>query len=120
MKKGKVLLVSIITACLLNGAAPYTTTPAFAAGSSPYVSPWPKSVDKNGVHVVVYQPQLKSWRNYRNLVADTAISITQSDGKPILGVISWRADTITNVSARTVFVRNIEVLNSRFPSPGST
>jgi hypothetical protein len=116
MEKGKVLLVSIITVCLLNGAVPFSTTPAIAAGSTTYVAPWPKSVDKDGAHVVVYQPQLKSWRNYRSLVADTAISITQSDGKPILGVISWRADTITNVSARTVFVRNIEVLSSRFPS----
>jgi hypothetical protein len=116
MKQGKVFLVSIVTVCLLNGAGPFSTTPAIAAGSSTYRSPWPKSVDRDGAHVVVYQPQLKSWRNYRSLVADTAISITQNNGKPILGVISWRADTITNVSARTVFVRNIEVLSSRFPS----
>jgi hypothetical protein len=64
----------------------------------------------------VYQPQVKSWRGYRSLVADTAVSITPVGEKPILGVISWSADTLTNVSERTVYIANIKVLSSRFPS----
>jgi hypothetical protein len=51
------------------------------------------------------------------MVADSAVSITEKAGsKPILGVISWRADTITNVSLQTVYVKNIEVLDARFSS----
>jgi hypothetical protein len=72
-------------------------------------------MDRDGNHVVVYQPQLKSWQKYRTLIADTAISITPTGEKQILGVISWRADTISNVSTHTVFVHDIEVLSSRFP-----
>ncbi len=34
----------------------------------------------------------------------------------MLGVISWRANTIANVSTRTVFVNQIQVLSSRFPT----
>src|SRR5271154_2298366 len=107
MEKGKAFLVSIITVCLLISAAPFSTTPAVAAGSSSYVSPWPKSVDRDGAHVVVYQPQLKSWRNYRSLVADTAISVTQNNGKPILGVISWRGGAPIKMRGRTVFLLEI-------------
>src|SRR5215831_4885693 len=87
-----------------------------ARTATPYVSPWPRAFDRNGAHVIVYQPQVKSWRGYRSLIADTAISIQQGDTKPILGVISWHADTVTDVSSRNVFVRNIEVVSSRFPS----
>lgn len=54
------------------------------------------------------------------MVADTAISVTGKGQKPILGVISWRADTITNVSAQTVYAYNIQVLDARFPSLNGT
>ena len=73
------------------------------------------------MHIAVYQPQLRAWQKYRTMVADSAISITEkADSKPILGVISWRADTITNVSLQTVYVKNIEVLDARFPSLDAT
>jgi hypothetical protein len=56
----------------------------------------------------------KPGKKYRTMVADTAVSVTDKEQKPILGVISWRADTITNVSAQTVYVYNIQVLDARF------
>jgi hypothetical protein len=81
------------------------------------VPSWPKVFDRNGVHIVVYQPQLRAWQKYRTMVADSAISVTEKAGiKPVVGVISWRADTITNVSMQTVYVKDIEVLDARFPS----
>ena len=77
---------------------------------------WPRVFDRNGTHVVVYQPQLKAWQQYRTLVADTAISITDPGQKPVLGVISWRAETITDSSAKMVYVSHIVVLDARFPA----
>ena len=53
------------------------------------------------------------------MVADTAISVTENGGKPLLSVISWRADTFTNVSAGAVYVNDIQVLDARFPSLNS-
>jgi hypothetical protein len=91
-----------------------------ASAVATYPAPWPKVFDRNGAHIIVYQPQIRTWRNYRSLIADTAISVTQNNAKPILGVISWHADTIADVSTRTVFVRDIEVASSRFPSLDAT
>lgn len=110
-------LVFALSCAVIFNACPPAPLQAFPAAPSAaaYASPWPKVFDRNGAHIVVYQPQVKSWRNYRSLIADTAISITQPNAKPILGVISWHADTITNVNARTVFVANIVVVSSRFP-----
>ncbi len=121
MNKCKTSLVTLVIASLLTGAVPFSAQQAPAASHKPAVSPatvpsWPRVFDRDGIHLIVYQPQLKIWQKYRSLVADTAISITQNGAKPILGVISWRADTLTDVAAGTVFISNIQVLSARFPS----
>jgi hypothetical protein len=119
MKNWKALLAVAVSVCLMVGVIPpplMIAAPAPAAAVVVQTPPWPRVFDRNGNHVIVYQPQLKTWQNYRTLVADTAISITPAGQKQILGVVSWKADTIANVSTRTVFIRNIEVLSSRFPS----
>ena len=110
-------LVFALSCAVIFSACPPTPLQAFPAApaAAAYAPPWPKVFDRNGAHIIVYQPQVKSWRNYRSLIADTAVSVTQPNSKPILGVISWHADTITSVTARNVFVDNIVVVSSRFP-----
>jgi hypothetical protein len=115
------LLVVIAFTLLFSPCVPSSVqagTPTTAGAA--YPAPWPKVFDRNGAHIVVYQPQIRTWRSYRSLIADTAVSIAQNNAKPILGVISWHADTITDVSTRTVFVRSIEVASSRFPALDAT
>ena len=119
MNNWKAFLALAVMMCLVAGVVPFASMPAAAASPVPASAPvppsWPKVIDRDGNHVIVYQPQLKSWQKYRELVADTAISITPQGGQPILGVISWKAATNANVSLRTVYVHDIEVLSSRFP-----
>jgi hypothetical protein len=120
MNKLRRSLALVVTALIF---IPFTTPPLKAAPvptATVPIPPWPKVVDRDGAHVIVYQPQVKSWRGYRSLIADTAISIQQGEAKTILGVISWHADTITDVQSRIVFIRNIEVVSSRFPSLDAT
>jgi hypothetical protein len=112
------LPVVSLAICLTAGSIFSNAQQAYAATGYPVNTPpsWPRVFDRNGTHVVVYQPQLKAWQKYRTLIADTAISITDPGQKPVLGVISWRAETITDQSAQTVYVSNIVVLDARFPS----
>jgi hypothetical protein len=124
MQKMKSAFAVVVTLTLLIGTyplAPVLASTASIASAAPAASAavapaWPKIIDRDGNHIIVYQPQLKSWDKYRTLVADTAISITPEGGKQILGIISWRANTVANVSARTVYVSDIQVINSRFPT----
>jgi hypothetical protein len=122
MNKLRSFLALVVTLALIF--VPFTMRPLQAATGVPTatapIPPWPKVLDRNGAHVILYQPQVKSWRGYRSLIADTAISVQQSDAKPVLGVISWHADTITDVNSRIVLIRNIEVISSRFPSLDAT
>ena len=111
------LPVVTIAICLTAGSISASRATSLCGNRHSATTPsWPRVFDRNGTHVVVYQPQLKAWQKYRTLVADTAISITDQGQKPVLGVISWRADTITDTSAQTVYVSNIVVLDARFPS----
>jgi hypothetical protein len=114
-------LVFSVAAWMVVGQAPLeqlqaSPANASAAASAPAAPPWPRTFDVNGAHIIVYQPQLKLWRGFRTLMADTAVSITPKDGKQMLGVISFEANTITNVSARTVVINDVKILSSRFPS----
>jgi hypothetical protein len=75
------LLVITICMCLTAGSVPASAQQAPLATAKPVSATpsWPRVFDRNGTHVVVYQPQLKAWQQYRTLVADTAISITDPD-----------------------------------------
>ncbi len=111
-------LVIAIAICFTAGSISLTAQQVPGA-THPSVSgtpSWPRVFDRNGTHVVVYQPQLKSWQKFQTLVADTAISVTDPGQKPVLGVISWRAETISDLSTQTVYISHIVVLDARFPS----
>jgi hypothetical protein len=73
----------VISVCLLGGATLSSTqrgsaAVSKAAGSSASIPSWQKVFARNGVHAVIYQPQLKAWQKYRTMVADTAISVTET------------------------------------------
>jgi hypothetical protein len=124
MRIAKAVLIAIVSLSLLVGTYPLTplrgagTIPvvAAAAASAPLGTAWPKTFERDGTHIIVYQPQLKSWEKYRTLTADTAVEITPKDGKSFLGVISWRANTLADVGTRSVYVSDIQVISSRFPT----
>jgi len=77
---------------------------------------WPRQFTRNGTTLVVYQPQIETWERFRELTADTAVSITEPGEKPVLGVISWQAQTIANLMNRMVTIADLHVTGARFPS----
>src|SRR3954471_10931126 len=89
---------------------------AFANGPPTKDIGWPRRIDKDGASFIYYQPQIDEWKDYTDLYARVAFSLTPSGGKPVLGVTSLRAGTIVDTEARTVFLRDIELQDVRFPS----
>jgi hypothetical protein len=100
------------------GAAQQPPAPAPAAASSAPTEDigWPRQVIKNGSTLVYYQPQVDEWKDYRELKAQVAFSLTPAGGKQTLGVASMHASTLVDKDTRTAFFRNLEVTSVRFPA----
>ena len=76
---------------------------------------WPRQFTKDGATLVIYQPQLDEWKNYKELNARAAFALTPSGGQEALGVVNLEADTMVDKDTRTVYLRDIDVKDVRFP-----
>ncbi|WP_443936431.1 hypothetical protein [Pedobacter sp. MW01-1-1] len=103
--------IFLISLFLFTGVAFAQTTPTEDIG-------WPRQIKKDGGTLVYYQPQIDDWKEYKNLSFQMAFSLTPKGGKPILGVSSLQASTLTDKEARTVFIRGLDVMDVRFSSLG--
>ena len=103
-------------AMLFAASAIAAQTANNVAEKTPSDRGWPREFDRDGTMLLIYQPQIDTWEGFRLLTADTAVSITPAGGKPVLGVISWRAKTVPDLAARTVTINDIQVASARFPS----
>src|SRR5437899_9861288 len=54
---------------------------------------WPRQIVKDGATLVYYQPQLDDWKDYKEIFARVAFSLTPSGGKEAVGVASFQANT---------------------------
>lgn len=77
---------------------------------------WPREVSKNGAVLVYYQPQVEAWKNYKELTAKLAFSLTPNGGKAVLGVADMKAETLVDKDTHTVFFHDITATDVRFPS----
>jgi hypothetical protein len=107
---GIALLAAPAVACSQDAPANQDTT----AGSAD--PGWPREVKKDGATLTYYQPQLDGWKDYKELRARIAFSLTPKGGKPAIGVASLKAKTQTDKDAGLVVIKSIDVLETRFPS----
>ncbi|TDO83054.1 hypothetical protein EV143_102318 [Flavobacterium chryseum] len=77
---------------------------------------WPREVTNDGAKLVYYQPQVDQWRDFKQLTAQIAFSLTPKDGKEVLGVASLQAETMVDKDSHNVFFKNVEATGVRFPA----
>ncbi len=126
MKSVMICTVLLLTVPLIWAQQPTPASPPFGASALAQAPPptsnippppkWPTEFLKDGNVLIVYQPQIRDWNKFRELTSDTVISITPKGGKPVLGVVSWRATTVTDTQARIVVIKDIQLTQARFPS----
>ncbi len=77
---------------------------------------WPKEIDSNNIHLVLYQPQVDSWKGNR-IAARSAVIVTfKGDTTQIFGTVSISARTDVDREARMVALEDIEIKEANFPS----
>ena len=80
---------------------------------------WPKEIDTDNIHLVLYQPQVDSWKGNR-IEARSAVIVTfKGDTTQIFGTVSISARTEVDKEARLVSPEDIAVKEANFPSAPS-
>jgi hypothetical protein len=88
-------------------------TPLFAASDAG----WPRQYSDGNARLVLYQPQVDSWTDFKRLAARFAVSLTVSKhAEPVWGVLSIQFDTSVDLKSRTVNFGNFIVSETRYPS----
>jgi hypothetical protein len=99
-----------------DAAAERESQSAVADSSKVADDGWPREVTANGTKLVYYQPQIDDWKDYKDITARLAFSLTPKDGKEVLGVASLQASTLVDKDSHNVFFRNLQVTDVRFPA----
>ncbi len=77
---------------------------------------WPRQKTMQGTTLVYYQPQIDDWKDYKQLDARMAVSLTPADGKQTVGVVYLRARTDVNFDDHTVLLSKFQITNTSFPA----
>ena len=113
----KVLCV-VLVLCLSGvtaGPLAAQTTPAPAAPQAA-PDPWPRQVKSGTTTFLIYQPQLDSW-SANQLEGHAAVSVKTAAAKdPTFGVIWFTARTEVDKVNRVVFLEDLNITRSSFPS----
>jgi len=71
---------------------------------------------KQGNRLITYQPQVDDWKNFQDLQARMAFSLTPPGGKAVIGVVYLRAHTDVDTDQQMVLLSNIQITKTDFPS----
>jgi hypothetical protein len=77
---------------------------------------WPRQIVKPGGTLIIYQPQVDDWNNFTDLTWRQAFQLTPSGRKQIVGAATFEGSTEVNTDTHMVFMSNLRVLNTYFPS----
>jgi hypothetical protein len=90
-------------------------TDAQSAGSPAAPPSWPRTFEKEGTTLVMYQPQVDSWDKHRHIRFRSAITLTQAgSSEQHVGVVAVKAHPTVDHDARLVLMTKLDVA-VRFP-----
>ncbi len=78
---------------------------------------WPKEIQHPKGKLVVYQPQIDDWSDYKTLKARSAVAfLSTGTDNPHLGIIEFQAKTEVDFESRLVKLTRLQVTGANFPS----
>src|SRR5262249_43427710 len=110
------IAMSLMLTSLQRAAIAQSEQPQPSSHSTSPTDPgWPRTFTQEGTTVLLYQPQVDSWKDYEKIKFRCAIEVTSADGqKPSLGVLAVEADTDVDHESNSVIMTNLKV-DERFP-----
>jgi len=80
---------------------------------------WPREVNADGIHLVIYQPQVDRWEGNRIESRSAVIVTRKTDPTQIFGTVSIQARTDVDRESRLVSFEDIAIKAADFPSAPS-
>ncbi len=77
---------------------------------------WPRQISKPGGKVVLYQPQVDDWKNFQQVDARMAFTITPAGGQAHVGVVTVELNSAVNMADHTVVLTDPRITSVSFPS----
>src|SRR5436190_5063311 len=105
--------VLVVSALL---ASPFERATGTATSDQPADPGWPREKYSNGTRLIIYQPQVDDWNNFRDLSWRMAVSLTPKGGKEVVGVVEMKGNTDVDNFAKIVMITNPQVTGTYFPS----
>ena len=107
----------VCTACL---AALIVSRLAAQPAKPPADPGWPRQYTDGSAKLVLYQPQVDSWKDFQKMELRFAAGLTPAKGaQQSFGALMVSADTLVDTGTRTVQFDNIRVDDARYPSAKS-
>src|SRR5208283_5927865 len=76
---------------------------------------WPREIDTDSIHLVIYQPQVNSWKDNR-IEARSAVIVTRNeDPAQFFGTVSIHARAEIDRETRLVAFEDITVKDANIP-----
>ena len=94
------LLVAVIL------SSPVERTGAQTKAGQSGDSSWPREKYNNGTKLIIYQPQVDDWKDFKELTWRMAISLTPKSGKEVVGVVEMKGNTDVDNVAKVVDITN--------------
>ncbi len=91
-----------------------TTPPVDAAADED--PGWPREITNQGNTLVLYQPQIDDWKNFRELNWRMAFSLTPAGGQEAVGVAALHSNTEIDNDKKMVLLTDLKIVNTNFPS----
>jgi hypothetical protein len=77
---------------------------------------WPRETIVGGDRFVLHEPQVESWQDYAKLTGQVVVEVyRQGANQPILGSLSFTADTDVDTTNRTVSTADVRIVKTSFP-----
>lgn len=108
-------LKGIVLVLYLSGSLVFVSSTTWAQDPAPGDG-WPRLYESAGNRVVVHQPQLDDWQDYRLLSGKAAVSVAlKAEDREYYGAINLQAVTEVDSDSRAVLLKGLEVTELTFP-----
>ncbi len=97
----------------------FALSPLLAQAPTPGDGNWPREIDSGNVHLVIYQPQVDSWKENKISARSAVIVTRKEDPTQIFGIVSINARTEVDRETRLVSFEDIAIKDANFPSAAS-